>query len=106
MLAELLRRGEDVVLTGGILQEILQAFRSESTFRRVAQYFEPFALLPFERADYVAAAGIHRTCKQHGVSASTMDCQIVAAAIRYDCALLSADKDFERIARHCGLLLA
>ena len=56
--------------------------------------------------DDVAAAGIHRACAQHGVSASTIDCQIAAAAIRCDCALLSADKDFERIARHCGLLLA
>ena len=37
-LAQLLRDGEDVYLTGTILQEILQAFRSESVFRRVARY--------------------------------------------------------------------
>jgi hypothetical protein len=105
-LTELLRNGEDIFLTGCILQEILQAFRSESTFRRVAHYFEPFPLLPFERADHVAAARMHRTCAQHGVSASTIDCQIAVAAIHHDCALLSADKDFERMALHCGLVLA
>ncbi len=105
-LAELLRDGEDVYLTGTILQEILQAFRTESTFRRVARYLEPFPLLPLERSGHVAAAGIHRACAEKGVTASTIDCQIAAAAIQNDCALLSADRDFERIARHCKLVLA
>ncbi len=106
LLADLLRAGEDVFLTGVILQEILQAFRSESTFRRVALHLEPFPLLPLQRSDHVAAARVHRTCAQKGVSASTIDCQIAVAAIRHDCVLLSADKDFERIARHCELILA
>jgi len=105
-LTELLREGEEVLLTGTILQEILQAFRADTTFRRVARYLEPFPLLPLERSDYVAAARIHRDCAEKGVSASTADCQIAAAAIRHRCALLTADRDFERMARHCELVLA
>ena len=105
-LASLLREDEDVVLTGLILQEILQAFRSESPFRRVARYLEPFPLLELDRRDFIAAASLHRECAATGVSVSTADCQIAAAAIRHDCLLLSADKDFERIARLSPLKLA
>jgi hypothetical protein len=105
-LAELLRSGEDVLLTGTILQEILQAFRAEPTFRRMVQHFEPFPLLPLGRLDHIAAARLHRLCAQKGVGASTIDCQIAVAAIRHGCALLSTDRDFERIALHCELVLA
>jgi len=105
-LISMLRADEDVFLTGLILQEILQAFRSDSSFHRVARHFEPFALLELERSDFIAAASLHRKCTARGVSVSTADCQIAQAAIRHDCLLLSADKDFERIARLSELKLA
>ena len=72
----------------------------------MTKYFEPFPLLALEREEHVAAASIHRACAQSGVAASTIDCEIAAAAIRYRCALLTADKDFERIAHYCELALA
>jgi predicted nucleic acid-binding protein len=105
-LMSMLRADEDVFLTGPILQEILQAFRSDSSFRRVARHLEPFPLLELERPDFIAAATLHRRCMARGVSVSTADCQIATAAIRHDCLLLSADKDFERIARFSELKLA
>jgi predicted nucleic acid-binding protein len=98
-LASLLRADEDVFVTGLILQEVLQAFRSETSFRTIVKHFEPFPLLELERADYVYAAGLHRRCAAKGVSASTADCQIASAAVRHRCGLLTADRDFERIAR-------
>jgi predicted nucleic acid-binding protein len=98
-LTSLLEDGADVVLTGIILQEVLQAFRSESAFRRMARYLEPFPLLPMGWDDLVAAARLHRRCAANGVTATTVDCQIATAAIRNDCALLTADEDFRRIAR-------
>ena len=104
-LMSLLRADEDVFLTGLILQEILQAFRSDSTFRKVARHLEPFPLLELERVDFVAAASLHRKCAAKGISTSTADCQIATAAIRHRCLLLSADKDFERIARFSNLKL-
>lgn len=105
-LTSLLQADEDVVLTGLILQEVLQAFRSDSLFRRVARRLEPFPLLDLERRDFIAAASLHRNCAAKGLSVSTADCQIATAAIRHDCLLLSADKDFERIARVSSLRLA
>jgi predicted nucleic acid-binding protein len=102
----MLQSGEDLFLTGLILQEILQAFRSDSTFRKVSRFLEPFPILDMARADFVAAAALHRRCAAKGVSASTADCQIAAAAIRHDCLLLTADKDFGRIAQLSDLRLA
>ena len=105
-LLALLHSGQDVFLTGLILQEILQAFRSDSSFRKVARHLEPFPLLELERPDFIAAAALHRKCAARGVTASTADCEIATAAIRKDCLLLSADQDFERFARLSDLKLA
>lgn len=104
-LAALLSRNEDVVLTGLILQEMLQAFRTDTTFRRVVNYFKPFPLLEFHRSDFVAAARLHRKCAAKGISASTADCQIAIASVENGCPLLTADKDFQRIARCSSLKL-
>ena len=95
----------DVVLMGLVLQEVLQAFRSETAFQRALGRLGALPLLQLSRADYVAAARLHRTCAARGVGASTADCQIAAAAIAYRCALLSTDADFRRIAEHSRLRL-
>lgn len=105
-LETMIRSGEDVFLTGLILQEILQAFRSDTTFRRIARHLEPFPVLELERTDFIPAATLHRKCASRGVAASTADCQIAVAAMKHDCLLLSADQDFERIARLSDLELA
>ena len=102
----LLQGKEDVVLTGLILQEVLQGFREEAAFRAVAAHLESFPLLRSSRDEFVAAAALHRRCAISGVSASTADCQIATAAIRHGCLLLTADRDFERIAGVSPLRLA
>jgi predicted nucleic acid-binding protein len=97
-LASLLDGGEDVVLTGLILQEILQAFRKDTVLRKMARYLEPFPILRLRRDDYLEAAKLHRKCAANGISTTSADCQIAAAAIRHGCSLLTTDRDFERIA--------
>ncbi|HKB14734.1 MAG TPA: PIN domain nuclease, partial [Planctomycetota bacterium] len=105
-LGAFLRGDGEVVLTGLILQEVLQGFREERAFRAVSLDLESIPLLRSSRADFVAAAALHRRCAASGVSASTADCQIASAAIRHRCRLLTADRDFERIARLSPLRLA
>ncbi len=95
----------DVVVTGLILQEILQAFRSEATFEKLSDYLESFPLLELRRSDCIAAAALHRRCAAKGISAATADCQIAALAIAYECELLTTDKDFDHIARWSPLEL-
>jgi predicted nucleic acid-binding protein len=104
-----LRTGIDqgmVVLTGVILQEILQGFPSAERTRRLADYLAPFPLLALHRADYLYAAEIRNKCRTKGVAISTVDAQIAAAAINHRCTLLTADTDFEGVARHFPLRIA
>ena len=88
-----IERGE-VVLTGIILQEILQGFPNAERTRRLADHLAPFPLLALHRGDYVYAAEIRNKCRAKGVAISTVDAQIAAAAINHRCALLTADADF------------
>lgn len=104
-LSSLLHANENVFVTGLILQEVLQAYRSDASFRAMAKHLEPFPILELERSDFVHAAGLHRRCAAKGVGASTADCQIATAAIRHACLLLTADQDFDRIARLSELKL-
>ena len=104
-LATLLDQGEEVLITGTILQEVLQAFRHPATARKVARHFAPLSLVELARDDYAAAAALHRRCASKGVSASTTDCQIAQAAISSDCPLLTTDRDFGQIARCSDLKL-
>ena len=105
-LQELLESGDDLFLTALILQEILQAFRSEETASEMADYFEPFPLLPLEPELCRAAARLFRRCRDQGVGASTIDCHIAASAIENDCHLLTTDRDFERMSEVSQLELA
>lgn len=104
-LLDLLESGDDLFLTGLALQEILQAFRSEAVASRVAEYLEPFPLLPIELDTSLAAARLYRRCREKGLGASTIDCHIAASALVNDCQLLTTDRDFERMARICPLEL-
>ena len=95
----------DVVLTGLVLQEVLQGFRSPTAFRKVAAHLAAFPLLQLDRAHYVAAAKLRHTCAAAGVTATTADCQIAAAALEHRCALFTLDDDFAAIARCAPLRL-
>lgn len=104
-LSGLLDSGEDLFLTGLILQEILQAFRSEEVAMQVAKHLEPFPLLPMEPENCSAAARLYRQCREKGLGASTIDCHIAASAITHDCRLLTTDRDFDRMAGISPLVL-
>ena len=96
---------QHVVLTGIILQEILQGFRQEGTFTTVLAYFEAFPLLSLTRHDFIAAATLRRQATTKGLTLSTPDCQIAAAAINHICHLLTTDNDFSSIAKWAPLQL-
>lgn len=105
LFAALLEGGRDVVLLGIVLQEILQAFKADATFKKMVQSTGGFPLIPLVRDDYVAAARLHRRCAAAGLTTSTVDSLIAAACVRNDLVLLTTDRDFQRIAEHCLLRL-
>jgi predicted nucleic acid-binding protein len=93
----------DACLLGVILQELLQGFPNPDRTRRLLEYLSPFPMLALHRADYVYAAEIRNKCRAKGITVSTIDAQIAAAAINHRCALLTLDQDFEDIGRHFPL---
>lgn len=100
-----LEAGDCIHLVGCVLQELLNGVKSAQQFDLLAEYLEPFPLIALERADYIEAARLKNLCRAKGVQAGTVDFLIAAACIRRNYPLLSADEDFEHIARHCDLVL-
>lgn len=96
----------EACLLGVILQEVLQGFPSADRTRRLVEHLAPFPLLALHRGDYVFAAEIRNGCRSRGLSVSTIDAQIAAAAINHRGVLLTLDRDFAGIAKHFPLRLA
>lgn len=97
----------EVRITGSILQETLQGFgRDPRARRQLEARLASFPLEQLDRADYVAAAKLFDDCRARGVQLSTVDAQIAAVAIARKFRLLTADRDFEHVAKIAPLKLA
>ncbi len=105
-LAAMLTQGRPVVLLGVIVQEVLSGIRDASDFEMLKSRLERFPVLDLDRSDYVAAARLMNLCMSKGLRVSAVDALIASACIEHDCALLTCDDDFARIADHCPLQLA
>ena len=95
--------GERVVVTGMILQELLQGFAGP---KARAQIIERFAALPIvvpDLQDHIEAAELRNRCRRRGVQIGTSDALLAQLCIRNDLMLLSADQDFTLAAAHCAL---
>ncbi len=100
-----LERGEPVVTTGLVLQELLQGFDGAKARDQIVARF---TLLPFlvpERDDHVDAADLRTSCRRRGVQVGTIDALLAALCIRYELTLLTTDRDFSRVAEHEPLRL-
>lgn len=104
-LAVLLTEGERILLPGIILQEILQGIRLSDQFKKICEALSFFPVLDATHDDHVSAAELFNNCRSRGVQTGTIDCLIAVLAIRNECQLLTSDKDFEHIAKHCELRL-
>ncbi len=94
---------DGVFLTGNILQELLDGLRDRKEFDRLVKLLDPFPLIAIERETHVAAAELRQRCRARGVQVGPIDCLIAAACIQENYPLLTADRDFLRIARHSVL---
>ena len=99
-----LELGDGIFLVGNILQELLDGLRSTKQFDRLLALLDPFPLLDLDRQTYVVAARIQSVCRSKGVNAGSIDFLIAAACCQHGFPLLTADKDFVRIAHHCNLV--
>lgn len=64
-----------------------------------------FDLLLADRDTYLLAARIAAMCRGSGIATTTVDCLIAAQTLAAGGRLFTLDRDFEPIARRCGLRL-
>jgi predicted nucleic acid-binding protein len=97
--------GETLLTTGLVLQELLQGFSGPRARAQILDRFSAVPLLVPDHEDHVGAADLRNVCRRAGVQIGTIDALLAQLCIRHDLTMLSTDKDFERIARHCVLKL-
>jgi predicted nucleic acid-binding protein len=104
-LTRALERGETVVTTGLVLQELLQGFSGPKSRELILDRFSALPLLAPDRDDHVAAAELRNTCRRKGLQIGTIDALIAQLCIRYALTLLTTDQDFAGAARHTPIKL-
>lgn len=97
-LVHLVQQGRVVVL-GPVRQEVLSGIRHRDQFERLRERLAAFPDLELTTRDFETAAELCNLCIAKGVQAAHTDFLIAAAAVTRDYAVLSADRDFENIAR-------
>jgi len=98
-LARALADGDAIFTTGLVLQEILQGFHGPKAHESILARFAALPLLVPNRHDHVRAAELRNTCRRQGIQVGTIDALLAQLCIRHGLTLLTADQDFERIAR-------
>jgi predicted nucleic acid-binding protein len=105
VLVKAIENGEPILTTGLVLQELLQGFSGPKTRQQILDRFSALPLLVPDRADHVDAAALRNTCRRHGVQIGTIDALLAQLCIRHSLLMLSSDRDFQGIAKHCALRL-
>jgi len=99
VLALALERGDPIVTTGLVLQELLQGFSGPKSRELILERFSALPLLAPDREDHVAAAEMRNTCRRNGLQIGTIDALLAQLCIRYTLTLLTTDQDFIDLAR-------
>ena len=106
VLRNALAEGDTIVITGIVLQELLQGFHGPKDQARLIERLQVLPFLNPTRDSYVQAAALRNSCRRKGVQLGTIDALIAQLCIEHDLTLLTADKDFVHAARFVPLRLA
>jgi predicted nucleic acid-binding protein len=104
-LVRAIEAGEELVIAGLVLQELLQGFSGPRNRRQILERFDALPLLVPDRRDHVGAAELRNTCRRGGIQIGTIDALLAQLCLRHDLTMLTSDKDFRDIAGHCALKL-
>ena len=103
VLRDALEGGETIVVTGLVLQELLQGFSGPKARKDIIDRFTALPLLAPNRLDHIEAAQLRNRCRRAGLLIGTIDAVIAQLCIRHALILLTTDKDFVLAAQHCPL---
>jgi predicted nucleic acid-binding protein len=94
-----------VTIIGPIRQEVLSGIRQEAQFAKLQARLAAFPDLALETDDFVMAAKYFNQCRSIGIQGSNTDFLICAVAVRRECSIFTADKDFANFARCLPIVL-
>jgi predicted nucleic acid-binding protein len=103
MLRLALEDGATIVVTGLVLQELLQGFAGPRARKDIIDRFTALPLLTPDRQDHIDAAELRNRCRRAGLQIGTIDAVIAQLCMRHQLKLLTTDNDFVLAARHCTL---
>jgi predicted nucleic acid-binding protein len=96
-------RGEAIITTGLVLQELLQGFSGPRDRRQILDRFSAVPLLTPDRDDHIRAAELRNRCRRSGVQVGTIDALLAGLCVRHDLTMLTTDQDFRHMAAHSPL---
>lgn len=104
-LETLIHPNNQVVITGLILQEVLQGIRNERSYQLTQKLLRRLPLAVPNIDTHILAAEIFRDLFLKGKTCSTIDAVLAALAIENRILLFTLDADFHIIQRHSDLKL-
>jgi predicted nucleic acid-binding protein len=104
-LVRAVERGETLLTTGLVLQELLQGFAGPKSRSEIVKRFSALPLIVPDRDDHIDAAELRNRCHRKGVQIGTTDALLAQLCIRHDLTMLTADNDFTQVAEHANLKL-
>ena len=105
VLRDALEGGETIVVTGLVLQELLQGFSGPKARKTILEHFSALPLLAPDRRDHIEAAEVRNACRRAGVQIGTIDAVLAQLCIRHGLTMLTTDEDFSRVAKRFPLKL-
>ncbi len=104
-LTDAIERGETLVVTGLVLQELLQGFAGPKARAAIIDRFAAVGFIGPTRQDHIDAAELRNACRRQGIQVGTIDALFAQICIGRDLAMLTADADFAQVARVAPLRL-
>lgn len=105
ILRQALDRGEQVMTTGLVLQELLQGFAGPTARDAIIERFAALPLVLPNREDHVQAAELKNHCRRSGIQIGTIDALFAQLCIHHELTMLTTDADFTHMQACCRLLL-
>ena len=102
-LGRALEAGDEIFVTGLVLQELLQGFNKPKAYDQIIEYFESLPFIVPERGDYIQAANLRTRCRKQGIQVGTIDVLLAQLCIDREIEILTTDKDFLQIAKVASL---
>jgi len=102
-LGRALEAGDEIFVTGLVLQELLQGFNKPKAYDQIIEYFGSLPFIVPEREDYIQAANLRNRCRKKGIQVGTIDALLAQLCIDREIEILTTDKDFFQIAKVASL---